>query len=312
MPDEALAGSTGQHALDDLVGALVLLVAADDLETPAPVVGGEEGEVGQDVEDDVRTQQRFDLLAYIGQRCGHGLLVEPPRPPLVHRRADGAVAHLLAFGGHAEYVAGEEFGHEAFVVVVDLERAVHPTDGVAHRRLGLDQHQGKAVDQQHHIGAAFGGPGAEGVLGGEDILVVVQILEVDELDRDVLVVGAKGHGLLVAQPAGEEFVGVDEALAAHGQHDGAQLVDHLVGAVGLGGDGWVEADERFAYVLFDEDILRLAGQGDGRDEMPACAAAGPAGGDVGFAVSITPGLGAACLPQSWSRTKFSTEFSSLN
>ncbi len=109
-----------------------------------------------------------------------------------------------------------------------------------------------------------------------DVLVLVEVLEVDEPDGDVLVVGAKGHGLLVAQPAGELFVGADEAVAAHGQHDGAQLVDHLVGAVGLGGDGRVEADEGVADILLDEDILGLAGQGDGGDEVPARAPAGPA------------------------------------
>ena len=57
VPDQALAGIAGQHALDDLVGAIVLLVAADDLEPAFFLVGGEQGEVGQDVQDDVRAQQ---------------------------------------------------------------------------------------------------------------------------------------------------------------------------------------------------------------------------------------------------------------
>ncbi len=70
-----LRGVAGQHALHDLVGGLVLLVAADDLEAAVLLVGGEEGEVGQDVENDVGTQQRLDLLAHIGQRGRH----RPPR-----------------------------------------------------------------------------------------------------------------------------------------------------------------------------------------------------------------------------------------
>ena len=57
MPDQPLARVAGQHALDDLVGAVVLLVAADDLQAAVLFVGGEQGEVGQDVEDDVRAQQ---------------------------------------------------------------------------------------------------------------------------------------------------------------------------------------------------------------------------------------------------------------
>ena len=96
-----------------------------------------------------------------------------------------------------------------------------------------------------------------------------EVVEVDERDGDVLVVGAKGHGALAAQPGGELLVGPDQAVAAHGQHDGAQLVDHLVGAVGLGGDARVEADQGVADILLDEDIVGLAGQGDGGNEMPA-------------------------------------------
>ena len=107
---------------------------------------------------------------------------------------------------------------------MDLQRAIYPTDGIAHRGFGLDEDEGKAVDQQHHVGAALGGPGAEDVLGGEQVLVVVigraHIVVVDELDGDVLMVAAKGHGLLIAEPAGEQFIGADKPLAAHGQNDG--------------------------------------------------------------------------------------------
>ena len=50
MPDEALLRVALHHAVHDLVGGHVLLVAADDLDAPVLLVGGEEGEVLQDVQ----------------------------------------------------------------------------------------------------------------------------------------------------------------------------------------------------------------------------------------------------------------------
>ncbi len=60
VPDESFAGGTGQHALHDHVAAFVLLVAADDFQAAFLFVGGEEGEVVENVEDDVGAQQRGD------------------------------------------------------------------------------------------------------------------------------------------------------------------------------------------------------------------------------------------------------------
>ena len=45
MPDEALLRVSLHHAGHDLVGGLVLLVAADDLDAPVLLVGGKDGEV---------------------------------------------------------------------------------------------------------------------------------------------------------------------------------------------------------------------------------------------------------------------------
>ena len=86
---------------------------------------------------------------------------------------DGAVTQVFAIAGDAEDVGGEEFGDKTFVVVVDLFGAVEPTDGVADGGFGFDDDERQAVDEQDEIGAALGGTGAEGVLGAEDILVLV-------------------------------------------------------------------------------------------------------------------------------------------
>ena len=50
MPDEALLRIARHHPGHDLVGGLVLLVAADDLDAAVLLVGGEEGEVLEDVQ----------------------------------------------------------------------------------------------------------------------------------------------------------------------------------------------------------------------------------------------------------------------
>jgi hypothetical protein len=62
VPDEPLFGRPAEHALDDFVGAFVLLVAADDFQAAFFLVGGEQGEVGEDVEQDVRAEEAGDGL----------------------------------------------------------------------------------------------------------------------------------------------------------------------------------------------------------------------------------------------------------
>ncbi len=224
---------------------------------------------------------------------GVGLVVATPRPPQVHGHADGAVHQLLALGGDAEHVGDEELRDVLLVVVVDLERAVEPAHRVAHGRLGLDEDERQAVDEQHEVRASLGGPGAEGELARDDVLVVLEVLEVDEANGDVLVVRPEGHRAVAAQPRGQLLVGLEEAVGAHREHDGAQLVEHLVGAVGNGGDLGVEPDERVADPVLDEDLVRLARDVRGREVVPAEARelaalareAGADGGVVGDAAA---------------------------
>lgn len=199
---------------------------------------------------------------------------------------DGSVAQVFAFGGDVEDVAGEEFGDEFFVVVVELFGAVYPTDGVADGGFGFEDGEGQAVDVADEVGAAFGAACAEGDLGGGDVLVVVEGVEVEQADGDVLVVFAEGHGAVAAQPGGEFFVGADESIGAHGEDDGAQFVEDFVGAFGLGGDFWVEADEGLAQGWFDEHVVDAAGQFEGVDEVPARAFGVAPERDVGRGVLV--------------------------
>lgn len=205
---------------------------------------------------------------------------------------DGSVAQVFAFGGNVEDVAGEEFGDEFFVIVVDLFGAIDPTDGVADGGFGFEQGKRQAVDVKDEVGAAFGGTCAEGDLGGCDVLVVVEFVEVEQADGDVLVVFAEGHGAVAAQPGGEFFVGADESIAADGEDDGAQFVEDFVGAFGLGGDLGVEAEEGLAQVGFDEHVVDAAGQVEGVDVMPARGFVVAPKRDVGRGVLV--GVPACC------------------
>ena len=103
-------------------------------------------------------------------------------------------------------------------------------------------------------------------------LVLLDVVEVDQADGDVLAVRAERHRPLAPQPGGELLVGLDQAVVAHGHDDGPQAVEHLVGAVGLGGDRGVEADERVAQMVLDEHLLRLARKVGAREVVPAEAA----------------------------------------
>ena len=193
---------------------------------------------------------------------------------------NGAIAEVFALGGDAEDVADKEFGDKTLVIVMHLERAVHPTDRRAHRRFGLDQHQRKAIDQQNQIGAALGWPGPEGILRGGDILVIRQIVKIEQTDGDMLMIRAKGHGAFAAQPGGQFLIGPHQPVTAHGKHDGAQLVDHLIGAFRFFRNGGIEADQGVAHIGFDQHLLRLPGQDGRRHKMPACATTGEAVRDI--------------------------------
>ena len=47
---------------------------------------------------------------------------------------------------------------------------------------------------------------------------------------------AEGHRTIAPEPGGELLIGLDEPVAPDGQNDRAQLVEHFVGAAGIGGD----------------------------------------------------------------------------
>jgi len=121
----------------------------------------------------------------------------------------------LALGGHREHVADEELGHELLVVVVHLHRAVDPADALLDRGLGLDQHEWETVDQQHQIGPALSRSCSVNELLGDDVLVLLRIVQVEQPYRHMLVAGAEGHGAFATHPRGHFLIGTDKAIQAH-------------------------------------------------------------------------------------------------
>ena len=74
----------------------------------------------------------------------------------------------------------------------------------------------------------------------------------------MLAVLAERHRTLAQEPGSELFVGLDEAAVTHGHNDRAQAIEHIVDAVGLGGDRGVEANECVAQMILNEHLVRLA------------------------------------------------------
>ncbi len=76
-------------------------------------------------------------------------------------------------------------------------------------------------------------------------MVLFEDVKVDELDGDVLAVLAERHRLLTGEPFGKLLVGFDQPVAANAHNDRSQSVDHVIGAIRLGGDGSVQAYKGF-------------------------------------------------------------------
>ena len=95
----------------------------------------------------------------------------------------------------------------------------------------------------------------------------------------MLIVVTEGHRALTTHPRGHFLVGADQAIRAHREHDGAQFVEHFVGAVGLSGDFGVQADQRLTQPGFNQHFLNLARHLSRGGVAPADAfGAGPVAG----------------------------------
>ena len=261
MPDQALLGIALDHAGHHQVSAFVLLITADDLDAPVLLVGGEQGEILQDVQHHMGAQHGTDGTLHVRKRSLGLVLALVPRPPDIDGHAHRAVAIALALGGKGEDVGHEHLRHALFIAVVNVAGPVHPGHRRAHRRLGLADHQRDAIDQHNDVEAAAAFLDRIDPLVGDHVIVVAEILEVDQAHRRVFTALAEGHGLLAPQPFGEQLVGPHQTFALYRQRNGPQ-------AVGLGLDFRVQADEGVAHHRLHQHVGVLTGQLLGGHEAP--------------------------------------------
>ena len=137
MPDQPLARLARHDPRDDLVDAVHLLIAGDDLDAVLALLRGERGEAVEHVEHHRRAQHRRGGLFHLAQRLL--AVAVAPGAPQIDRHPDRAVAELLALGRHRKDVGHEQFRHVLLVIVMDLDGGVEPALAGPHRRLGLDQ-----------------------------------------------------------------------------------------------------------------------------------------------------------------------------
>ena len=145
-----------------------------------------------------------------------------------------------------EDVRHEHGRHLLLVDLVHLEGTVEPRHRAARGRLGLANDERQAVDEEDHVESLLHRAGLVSPLVAHRQPVVGGLGGVHQPHGHMLAVGAEGHGLLAAQPSHEILVGPHQPVGLNRENARAQVVDDLVGAVGLGGDFGVESDQRLA------------------------------------------------------------------
>jgi len=253
VPDQALFGAAIDHAIDHPVGCLILLIAADDLDAPVFLVGGEQGEVLQNIQQDFRPEHAFDRSFHALQISffhASGFILHTaivPRPPDIDGHPHRTIAKALAFGGKREDVGRKHLRRALLIPVMNVAGAVHPGHRRAHRRFGLTDHQRNAVYQQDNVEAPAAFLDRIHPLVGDHVIVVAQVLEVDQPHRSMFAAIAERHRLIAPQPFGEHFVGPHQPFALHRQRDRPQTIKHFIAAVGLGLDFRIQAEEGIAH-----------------------------------------------------------------
>ena len=266
MPDQTLPDLSGHHPLHNLVSRLILLIAGDELDLSTLAVGGEGGEAPGKVEHDLGTQHRGHRQLDLAQPRHH-IIVGSPRGPHPEGHPDRPVPVLLALRGEGEHVRNEEPGHIDLIVIVNLGSSVHPAHRRSHGRLGLTQNQREPVDESNDVEALCRAC-SKGDLIRHHKRVLTQVVEVDQPDIDVLIVGTKRHGAFASDPSHELLVGSNETVAGDAEDDPAETVNDLIGSGGFSGNLRIEADECFSNGGLDHHVRGCTDQGRPRLKIP--------------------------------------------
>ena len=193
VPDQTLLGIALNHAGHHQVSALVLLIAADDLDAPVLLVGGEQGEVLQDVQHHMGAQHGTDGTLHVRKRPLGLILAIVPRPPDIDGHTHRSITIALALGGKGKDIGHEHLRHALFVAIMDVAGPVYPGHRRADRCLGLADHQRDAVDQHDDIEAAAAFLDRVDPLVGDHVLVVGKVLEINQVDRSMFAALAERH-----------------------------------------------------------------------------------------------------------------------
>ena len=207
MPDDAaaLAGALAfQQSLDGQLDGAELLVASDDLDGLALVVGRKEREGADEVEQVVAVEHPgHESLLVVGAAAAvvqiihrSGIRVGPAVEIFLAVGGDGAELGLLPAGGDDELVVIEErctaFALGAALLAVAQQLVDGFGDGLLDLgRLALDHHHRQAVQEQHDVrdDVVLGAEDAHLELADGDEAVVVPVLEVHEAHRRAFLAG---------------------------------------------------------------------------------------------------------------------------
>ena len=266
VPDQTLPDLSGHHPLHNLVSRLILLIAGDELDLSTLAVGGEGGEAPGKVEHDLGTQHRGHRQLDLAQPRHH-IIVGSPRGPHPEGHPDRPVPVLLALRGEGEHVRNEEPGHIDLIVIVNLGSSVHPAHRRSHGRLGLTQNQREPVDESNDVEALCRAC-SKGDLIRHHKRVLTQVVEVDQPDINVLIVGTKRHCALAADPGHELLVGPDQAIAGDAEDDPTETVDDFISSDGISSNLRIEADECFSNGGLDHHVRGCTDQGRPRLKIP--------------------------------------------
>ena len=273
VPDQTLLRITDLYAVDDQVRALILLIAAHDFDLAVVLIGGEERKVPEQIEDNLVTEHAGKAALYLEEIALFMGNTGIPRPPERHRRTDGAIAIALAVRGEVEDI-GHKHLRDGFLIFQDVLRAVHPADGGAHRGLHLANGDREAVDQQHDVQTLAAMRLRIYPLVGDDKLIVVRVIVIEEPDADGTAILVKREGVFLENELLEPLILRDQIVRLHRGDQRAQPVDHGIRILRLFGDARIETDQRGLHHGFHHDLGFLAGKGIRGDVCPAVCLSG--------------------------------------
>src|SRR5438046_2820318 len=104
MPDESFFDEPCNDAINDLIGRLILLVAADDLDLTVLLIGGENGEILQDVQYHFWSQHAPGGCLQLCQAAGGVCLSVAPGSPEFKGHVDGAKSIRFSFCGKGKNI----------------------------------------------------------------------------------------------------------------------------------------------------------------------------------------------------------------